>query len=68
MRWMVAPVKRNRSARAKRWSEPGTRRRPDPEPVCGYADPFGGPCLLRVNGHPTNGRGELVHDDGKARR
>lgn len=38
--------------------------------VCGYEDPFGGPCVLPVEGHPVQtrkGRERLIHDDGRNR-
>lgn len=31
--------------------------------ICGYRDENGGPCILKVDGHPSRA-GEPVHDDG----
>ena len=32
--------------------------------VCGYEDENGGPCILAVDGHPTDRQKNLRHDDG----
>lgn len=38
--------------------------------ICAYSDPFGGPCLLPKEGHPSYTRKakvKLIHDDGRDR-
>jgi hypothetical protein len=33
--------------------------------TCGYADEFGGPCILPLDDHPKDRSGSWRHDDGR---